>query len=224
MLNHNQVTMNKKVYDNEARELTVNQYHSTNEIPRNIAEIVEGVASKYGNSFGMSKEDIQQELYIKLLETNLIDESQPKLVARTCYNKAVDIYRYERRRYNSRTSYEGDELASKLESTSVVNTSFKRVNPYLSPEKHYQHLEMIDLFEQGTRERKVIVIRYYQSNIFDLEECLVFEPSLTEEMLLELKDTEGSIAQALGLKGCNSGSYQSVKKRIRLVVRDYLNS
>ncbi|PJZ17830.1 hypothetical protein CEW46_32140, partial [Bacillus cereus] len=81
-------------------------------ISKEVNKIVAGVARKYGEKYGMEVEDLQQELYLKLAEHGSLDSEEGNLIARTCYNKAVDMYRFERRRYDSKAQYESDEAVA----------------------------------------------------------------------------------------------------------------
>ncbi|PJZ19792.1 hypothetical protein CEW46_21115, partial [Bacillus cereus] len=98
-----------------------------------------------------------------------------------------------------------------------------RVNPYRGPEQAFQLKEMVNLFEVGSRERKVIVMKAFSENVYSMEEALELEPNLTSEDLMSLEPgKEYCFAQVLGWKGSNVGSYRALKKRIASTVSEYL--
>lgn len=194
------------------------------QIHEKVAEIVNGVARKYGRAYGLNVEDLAQDLWVKLLECGLLDTPNPNfdLIAKTCFNRAVDIYRFERRRYDRKGTYESEEAVA-FSASEVTSGAFSRNRAsYRQPEKYIELVEMIELFEQGSRERKFVVAKAYYEGVISMREALEFEPSLTREALESLGDKEDTFAWILGLSACGSGSYRSLKRKIKARLQEYV--
>ena len=188
-----------------------------------VTSIVKGVSRKYGREFGIETSDLEQELWVKLLETfdeeNIANE---KLVARTSYNKAVDVYRYERRRWDSKADMVSDETVSAwAKEISHRKNPMMSDNPFRDPVKFFEIKEMVEQFEEGSHERRFVAMKGYIEGVFELEEALELEPSIDADRLVNLDDSEKRMARELGWSGAGSGSYRSMKKRARKVVRSY---
>ena len=153
--------------------------------------IVKGVAKKYASKY-VDREDLEQELWIVVLElvANHGGEENldPRLVAKSCFNKAVDFYRYSRRRVDTSARLidesESEEFessaSSKLDLTAKGRSAFDEV----------LLKEVIDLFPVGSRERKYVVTKLYMFGEIDqtsgLHDELEFPEDDTEEAVLKL--------------------------------------
>lgn len=193
-----------------------------------VTEIVKGVSKKYGKEFGVEACDLEQELWVKLLEEadkNNGEMLNEKLVARTSYNKAVDVYRYERRRWDNKADMVSDETVSTWarEFCSLRNPMMA-VDVFRQPERFYQVKEMVEQFELGSNERKFVVAKGYIEGVFDIQEVQELEPSVDSEKLEFMEDSEHRMAKLLGYSGSGSGSYRTIKKRARKIVRNYFGN
>lgn len=190
-----------------------------------VTEIVQGVSRKYGKEFGIETSDLEQELWLKLLEEADKNEGQmlnEKLTARTSYNKAVDVYRYERRRWDAKADMVSDETVSTwAREVCTRRNPMMAVDVFREPEKFFEIKEMVEQFEQGSRERKFVVMKGYIEGVFDLDEAFELEPTIDTERLEFMEDSEHRMSKMLGYSGSGSGGYRKVKKSVRKIVRNY---
>jgi len=183
-----------------------------------VAKIVNGVAAKYSKAYGIEKEDLVQELWLKILESGSLN-SDANLIARLCYNRAIDIYRYERRRYDSYAEY-NSEVDYDRKNPPAISSRFHQ--PQMTPESYMEVIEIIDLFPTGSRERKFVVLKAYLAGVLSRKKSMELEPSITDELLDKLEDKEDSIAYAVGIRGCHSGSYRTLKNRVKARLKEFL--
>lgn len=193
-----------------------------------VQGIVAGVARKYGEKFGIERSDLEQELWVKLLEESERSKKvveNPKLAARTSYNKAVDVYRYERRRWDSKADMVSDEAVSSM-AREVVSTRnpMLAIDPFRQPESFLEIKSIVDEFEVGSKARQFVVIKAYIEGIFTLEEVEELEPELDSEKLETMENSEHRIARELGWSSSGSGSYRTLKKRVRKIVGSYFGN
>lgn len=190
-----------------------------------VTEIVQGVSRKYGKEFGIETSDLEQELWLKLLEEADKNDGQmlnEKLTARTSYNKAVDVYRYERRRWDAKADMVSDETVSTwAREVCTRRNPMMAVDVFREPEKFFEIKEMVEQFEQGSRERKFVVMKGYIEGVFDLDEAFELEPTIDTERLEFMEDSEHRMSKMLGYSGSGSGGYRKVKKSVRKIVRNY---
>lgn len=177
--------------------------------------IVEGVARKYGSIY-VSREDLEQELWIVVLEKirdfGGADKVDPRFIARCCYNKAVDFYRYSRRRRDSsaRLIEEMESGDDDGETSELMHGNF---------ETGYDRVilkEVIDLFPQGSRERKYVVTKLYMYG--EISE----EDGLPDELEMPEGETESDVLKLLGFKSRYPASWGKMKYQIRDTIYRYL--
>ena len=143
-----------------AKEITESITKKEQDNMEQFKRIVEGVARKYGSIY-VDREDLEQELWIVVLEKirdfGGADKVDPRFIARCCYNKAVDFYRYSRRRKDSSARLI-EEMGENEDNDAESNI------PYSTFETGYDRVilrEIIDLFPQGSRQRKYVVTKLY---------------------------------------------------------------
>lgn len=184
-----------------------------------LERIIEGVARKYAvQNYGVDQEDLEQELWIVAVEKflNKVDDPSEinfRLFARCCWNRAVDIYRYSRRRHDSKSAY---EEGSKSSDDSDPTKSTDDVDYQQSSPRRFSKAndvafikEAIDLFPKGSRERKYVVTKLYMYG--EVDETMV-DPS---ELELPEGDTEVDVVHMLGYKSHDPASWRKKKNQIR---------
>lgn len=191
----------------------------------NFDRIVRGVARKYAvENFGVEREDLQQDLWVKVLE--LIDSKggvenlDEALVAKCCWNLAVDKYRYHRRRRDSKAEYlEGteDDSDSNKGTGSESDGKLASGSHFQSPTDAIFIKEAIDLFPEGSRERKYIVTKLYISGEIDPDTY-----DKKEELVLPEDDTEEAILKLLGYNSHFPASWGKKKNEMRRKIYRYL--
>ncbi|WJZ23445.1 sigma-70 family RNA polymerase sigma factor [Listeria phage LIS04] len=191
-----------------------------------VTKVVKGIARKYGSAYGMDAKDIEQELWLKLLEERAKSSSEKLphmgVIATTGYNKAVDIYRKERRRWDSKTGiFNDDEVTQARLDTTHQRSTMMAINPFTDIVIHAELKDAIGTLKSGSRERKYIVMKGYVRGVFDIEEAIELEPSVDAQQLRSLQDSEHRLAKALNLCGANSGAYRTLKKNVKNVMKNY---
>lgn len=191
-------------------------------------KIVKGVAKKYSSKW-VDQDDLEQELWIKVLslledvdgdETKL-DES---LVAKVCFRRAVDYYRYCRRRYEANIELVTDEDRTSLEGDMDYDpTKLLKTHGLIDQGTYTLVKEVLDLFEEGTKEHKYIVAKLYSHGLLDEE---VFGKSFElPEAPKAPKNVDDEIDYCAMLGYNNkkiSGSWINKKRQMREVIGKYL--
>ena len=193
----------------------------------NFTRIVKGVAKKYGSTNWIDREDLEQDLWVKVL--TLIDENggienvNESMVSRVCWNKAVDAYRYSRRRYESTC-----EFIENMDSDDDSDDGVKDNGPDYFDCKNNSipniqdiifFKEALDLFPSGSRERKYVLMKLVSDGALplsyvDKEDMLILE--------IPNGDTEADYIACLGYKSHCPGSWTCKKRDMRQVVDKFL--
>lgn len=198
-----------------AKEITESIAKKEQDNMEQFKRIVEGVARKYGSIY-VSREDLEQELWIVVLEKirdfGGADKVDPRFIARCCYNKAVDFYRYSRRRKDS-TARLIEEMGED------DNDSVEENIPRSTFEDGYDRVvikEIIDLFPQGSRERKYVVTKLYMYG--EISES----DGLPDKLEMPEGDNEYDILKLLGYNSRYPASWGKLKYQIRDTIYRYL--
>lgn len=180
-----------------------------------IERIVKGVARKYASIY-VDREDLEQELWLVVCQRGQdfggIENLDPRFVARCCYNKAVDFYRYSRRRKDS-TARLIEEMESDDDSSAEDNI------PRSTFDTGYDRVvlrEVIDLFPQGSRERKYVVTKLYMYG--EISE----EDGLPDKLEMPAGETESDVLKLLGYNSRYPASWGKLKYQIRDTIYRYL--
>lgn len=198
-----------------AKEITESIAKKEQDNMEQFKRIVEGVARKYGSIY-VDREDLEQELWIVVLEKirdfGGADKVDPRFIARCCYNKAVDFYRYHRRRKDS--SARLIEEMGEDDDNGSENTM-----PYSTFETGYDRViirEIVDLFPQGSRERKYVVTKLYMYG--EISE----DDGLPDKLEMPEGETESDVLKLLGYKSRYPASWGKMKYQIRDTIYRYL--
>lgn len=187
---------------------------------KKVEEIVKGVARKYASKW-IEQDDLEQDLWVVVMELinghGGIENTDLPLIAKSCYNKAVDAYRYHRRRYDSKVrlideseSEDGEYSASGADQASYF-TSKNRTG--------YEELilrEVIDLFPEGSRQRKYVVAKLYSYG--EIDESF----GLNDELVLPEGDNEADFLRLIGFQSRYPASWGKMKYEIREKIYKYL--
>ena len=173
--------------------------------------IIRSIAGKYGRDWCLSFDDVYSELCFKILtlgNENGWETLNKSLVAKVCYNKAVDLYRSAKRRWQKEIS-----------ETAIISDVENGSSKIGTPEEAEQLLlisQFVKMYKPESRERKYLVIR------------LVSEDILPEEYALEIgiqvpagKIQDWKISEMLGLSP-RSKSFERMKKALHEELVDYL--
>ena len=190
-----------------------------------FGKIVKGVARKYHSKW-VNGEDLEQELWIKVLE--MIGDSDGEdldanLVAKACFRRAVDYYRYCRRRYEANCSYDawtdaGDELGQEVDYSKLLKTHNLVKDTELVTVR-----EVLELFPEDSKERLYIEMKLFYYGDLDPEywDRTVILPE--EGTAKDGSYKEVDFLKLLGYKGQKiPGSWIVKKNSMRQVIDNYL--
>lgn len=189
----------------------------TNEQFEEIERVVSGISRR--KAWGVfTYEDLHQDLWLDVME--LIEKvgevPSLNLVARVCYNKVTDKIRYNRRRSDSQLLGDGTESNFEKGSTNESAEDFMVSRGLGGSSVTMSNLvvqEMMELFDEGTKERLYI----YQMAVF--HNALDPEEDTSEEfdtLFSNDKRFDNEIAINMGYSGSHSSGY----KRVRWAVRE----
>lgn len=211
------IEQNLKTTMEVSKEIIEEHIYNEDEQMLKIKEIIEGVARKYSaQSNYIEYDDLHQELWIVALklirDCGGVQNTNPKLVARSCFNKAVDYYRFHRRRYDSKAEYleeSGDSLTEKLSSPRMVAEKGLNVDGVLTVS------EIIDLFPKDSRERKYVVAKLYNEGLLE-------NLDIPDELGLPSGDTEGDFVRYIGYNSPRPASWGKKKYYMKRAIYEYL--
>lgn len=189
-----------------------------NELYFKYQNIVKGVARRYAGPFGMTYDDIEQQLWEYLI-TKMKKGKQltPGLVARMCYDHAVDIYRKQRRYYDSTASITAQDYYT-FEEDNGNNTVYKIQSSKFEDTSIVDAVtDLLSMYEKGSRERRYIICKLYNAGIITKE---LFELSgVDTESLVTPGEYDSEEAYQGILPGLNnrkiSGSWLSARNKMR---------
>lgn len=185
-----------------------------------VDEIIKGVARKYASKW-IEQDDLEQDLWVTVMELinghGGIEHTDLPLIAKSCYNRAVDSYRYNRRRYESKArlideseSEDGEYSAGGADQASYF-TSKSRTG--------YEEMvlrEVIDLFPEGSRQRKYVVAKLYSYG--EIDESF----GLDDDLVLPEGDNEADFLRLIGFQSRYPASWGKMKYEIREKIYKYL--
>ena len=177
--------------------------------------IVKGIAYKYAvSNFGVEREDLEQDLWVKVFELinqyDGIENINGHMVAKRCWNEAVDQYRYHRRRRDAKAEYT-DETENECGETKIQHAEFQT-----GLDAVYIR-ETIGLFPLGSKERKYIVTKLYMFGEIDKETY-----DGPDELELPEDDGEFAILKMLGYTSRYPSSWGKKKYGMREKIYRYL--
>ena len=179
-----------------------------------IDRIVKGIARKYSSTKWIEYEELYQELWIKvseLLKSN--PEVSLNMIARCCFNCAVDLYRYSRRRYEANSEYVEDGGFDGNPTLSHVT--------FENPHTHLLIRELLDMFAPHSIERNFILVKLYIDGSIEKHD---FSDDEILDRVPEGKVTDRELALLLGFKSSRPPKWVSTKRDVRSIVLDFLNA
>lgn len=185
-----------------------------------IDKMLNGVANRYANWGGISRDDIYQECWLKAMQIIEACGEVPDLnwICQCCYNRIFDLGRYQARRVNQIpidiSQFDRQEASS--DQTSYFEEMEKHLpigTDFLS-EVILEEIE--NLFDADSNEREYIreleiyigireVAKSKLASLFDFNSSM-----------------ENEIALNLGFANSSSNGYRNVKRRVRAKVAEYL--
>jgi len=185
----------------------------------NFTRIIKGVSRKYASKW-IDREDLEQDLWVKVLSMIAdcgIDNVTEKMVAKCCFNLAVDKYRYNRRRYETNGQYiEASNVDDNDNGPDYFETRFNSIESALDL---MLYKEVINLFSIGSRERKYVVLKMVNYGLIDekyLDEVDRKDVGVPDE------DTEAGYIRLLGYSSKCPGSWTCKKREIDRIIHEFL--
>lgn len=192
----------------------------TEERVKVMNDIITGIAKRSSYKF-LTKDvdEISQELWLAVLkkEESVGYDLDLDLIARICYDKIVDIQRYDERR----NTYSLEELYCFEEEEKPDGKSHLKVkldqSTFETPDNTTRILidELLNLFPEGTKER--IFLEYWSTASGYHDFGLIGNGGQKDGF------TESELAtKFLGYAGTASGGYKKFRDKMRKFVRDYI--
>lgn len=195
----------------------------TPERVQQMNDVISGIAKRSAYKFlTKSSEELAQELWLHILEKEdeRGDELDLDLVAKMCYDKIVDIQRFDARR----NSISYDQLFEMPEhSLQNGNTQQRwedeadliRFGAFVQPDnlKKIMVDDLFKIFPEGSKERLFLEYWGTASGVKDF--------GIRGDGKYEDGYTESDLAHKLGYSGTSSGGYKSFRKKMRIFVLGY---
>lgn len=189
-------------------------YVLTDEQVKELDKVIRRCVGSKKDHIRMDFEDVVSELWIMALQ---IIEKKGALdynyISASCFNRMVDLARYNyRKQVDSMTEDELDlciPSEERVRSTKTRMSSAERHSyqfssvKNVSVEENIELLDMLNLFEEGTRERTYLEIWFKIQGVISSEE------ELPEKAI------DGYIAEKLGYAGSKSCGYARCRLRVR---------
>lgn len=183
-------------------------------------EIVEGVARKYASKW-IEREDLEQDLWVVVMELinncGGIENTDLPLIAKSCYNRAVDSYRYNRKRCDSKVRLidESESDDGEYSAGGADQSAYYTAKIRTGYDEMILH-EVIDLFPQGSRQRQYVVAKLYSFG--EIDESF----GLEDRLELPEGDNEADFVKLIGFQSRYSSSWGKMKYEIREKIYRYL--
>lgn len=196
-----------------ARKISAEQKRKSN--LEQFQQIIEGVARKY-KSIWVDRADLEQELWVTVLEKieefGGAENLDAPFIAKCCYNRAVDYYRYNRRRADSKARLI-EEMESDDDNSSEAELMHSNFDNGMD---RVVIKEVVDLFPLQSRERKYVVTKLYMFGLISEADRLPDKLEMPED------DTESGVLKLLGYKSRYPQSWGKMKYQIRDTIYRYL--
>ena len=198
-------------------QLSENQFKELN-------KMLNGIARKYAGWGGIDYDDILQECWVKAITViNQTGELKLNLIASSCYNRIIDLCRYQKRRVNQ-IPVEHSQFDYRDESDSNNSLDFSPIEGWNITQQSTEDVvidnlavDIIeDLFAPGSIEKEyvhlvAVYLRLKQPNVTNIK--IIFN---------ENAPMENNIAISLGYANSMSSGYRNCKKRVRSVIAKHM--
>lgn len=175
--------------------------------------IIRPIAAKYGKTWCLTFDEVYSELTYKIFtlgSTMGWDKLNESMVAKICYNRAVDVYRSARKRWD-RTAAEEAML------TSSVDEAQSNYGTQEEAESNVLFSEFLDRYPKTSREYKYLVIKMTSEGLIPsnrLSELHISIPMDKKNL------TNCDISVILGLHP-RSKSFETMRHRLMSEMRNW---
>jgi hypothetical protein len=186
-----------------------------------LDKMINGISWKYNGWSGLEQEDIAMELWIKTCEViKYTGNINYNLIARCCYNKAIDMCRSARKTVTNSFSaseflescFNSDKDFAKDSDNGSINIS--RNSDFYSKTDIE---DMIKLFDPDTKERKYIILMILY---LGLDEEIFNNPGSCYDKLFGNERMDYEIAKKLNYANDTSQGYRQLRERVRNKLRE----
>ena len=200
----------EKVQTVELDEKQLQRQRNIEEMAR-YENIIRSVAGKYGRDWCLTFDDVYSELCFKILtlgNDNGWENLNESMVAKICFNKAVDLYRKAKRKWKR-------EISEMAIIGDVENGSSKIGTPE-EAEQLVLISQFVEMYKPESRERKYLTIRLVSENLLPEEYAVKIGIEVPSGKIQDWK-----ISEMLGLSP-RSKSFERMKKALHEELVDYL--
>lgn len=202
----------EKAQNTELNEKQLKKEKNIKEMSR-YENIIRSVAGKYGRDWCLTFDDLYSELCYKILKLgneNGWETLNESLVAKICFNRAVDLYRSAKRKWQREIS-----------ETSILSDVENGSSKIGTPEEAEQLVlisQFVKMYRPESRERKYLTIRLVSENLLPKKYALEIGVTVPAGKVPDWK-----ISELLGLSP-RSKSFDKMKKALHEELMDYLGS
>lgn len=186
-----------------------------------LAKMIKGIAYKASKQlFDRSPEDIEQDLWVKVLETDKRKgyEIDLKLAAKVCWDYIKDMIDYDQRRSHSSIDLSGtDEASGAIEGDE--GTDFLGITQ--DKGKYDSDIVLKDLYDKfpDPKSKERIFLDFWGN-------ASGAHPNKNPNALPEVSKqqdgyTESALAKLLGFGSSNHSSYKTFRRKMRNLIADY---
>lgn len=183
-----------------------------------LVKMIKGIAKKVSPKlFSRDTEDIEQDLWVKVLEAEKRKGHQLdlNLAAKICYDYVKDMIDYDmRRNHLSSDSIEGTSDSEDQSGDKIIGATQDKGN-------YASDIDLKDLynkFPEGSKER--IFLDFWGNKSGAVPNTNVIPEKSRENDGY----TEGALAKMLGFASASSGGYRRFRDKMKGIISDYLDS
>lgn len=200
----------KKAQTIKIDEKQLRKIRATEEMAK-YENIIKSIAGKYGKDWCLCFDDVYSELYFKILtlgNENGWENLNDAYVAKICYNKAVDVFRKAKRKW--------EREISENAITGDVENGASKIGTVEETEQLILISQFVKMYRPESRERKYLTIRLVSENLLPSEYAFELGIDVPSGKIPDWK-----ISEMLGLSP-RSKSFERMKKALHEELLDYL--
>lgn len=186
---------------------------------KEISDLIKKIASKASKVlYSRDKEDVEQDLWVKFLETEKRKgyELDLPLIAKICWDYVNDMRDYDQRRNHTSLDFSGSDDDSEFADSEFIGASQDKGD-------YYNKVNLDNLYSKypvGSKERIYLDFWGNASGAYPN-----LDPSATPEHNRSNDGySENSLARLLGYASSSSQGYRKFRDYMKKEIKDYFNS
>lgn len=179
-----------------------------------LAQMIKGIAQKASKSlYSRSTEDIEQDLWVKVLETEARKghELDLNLAGRVCWDYVNDMKDYDQRRNHFTTDFSGSDESGEGSDSDFIGAHADKGNY----DSDVALDGLFNMFPEGSKERMYLDFWGNETNARPNKNAI--PPSSRKNDGF----TEDALAKMLGYSSMSSGGYKKFRDKMRGIISDY---